>query len=68
MDREYAISFEAGSGLDEVNSGCSTLAGAKKVGRGYFKDGASNVTIKFYEDGDLRHQWDLKDGKWIQYE
>ena len=68
MDREYAISFEAGSGLDEVNSGATTLAGAKKVALGYRRDGARNITIKFYEDGDLRHQWDLKGNKWVQYE
>ena len=68
MDREYAISFIAGSGLDEVNSGVTTLAAAKKVARGYYKDGASQVVIKFYEDGDIRHQWDFDGKKFVQYE
>lgn len=67
-DKEYAISFEAGSGLDEVNSGCETLGAAKKVALGYQKDGAKNITIKYYRDGDLLHQWYLVGNKWKQYE
>jgi hypothetical protein len=68
MDKEYAISFVGPNGLDEVNSGEKTLTGAKKIGRRYSKGGAKEVTIKLYEEGDLRHQWDYKEGTWYQYE
>lgn len=27
-----------------------------------------NATIKVYDDIDLRHQYDYKNGKWVQYE
>lgn len=69
MDREYAICYRtAQSGLAETNSGETTLRGAQKVARGMAKDGCYDITIKLYDDGDLQHQWDLKDGKFTQYE
>ncbi len=68
MDKEYAISFVGPHGLDEVNSGELTLTGAKRVARIYEDDGAKQITIKLYEEGDIKHQWDLKEGTWYQYE
>lgn len=69
MDREYAISFTDKDGiLDELNLHAAVLQEAKYKAMYYIKNGFKQVTIKLYDNGNLQHQWDYKDGKWIQYE
>lgn len=68
MDREYAICFKMNGVLDEINLHSAVLQQAKSNASYYIKNGATDVTIKLYEEGDLVHQWDWKDGKWVQYE
>lgn len=70
MDREYAVCFYGKNGLDELDTGAKNLTAAKRVAMEYYKNGASKITVKMYDEGDLRHQWDLSDDgkKWTQYE
>lgn len=69
MDEEYAISYYDRKGvLHEVGMGVFTLNEAQKEAKWYIRNGASEVVIKYYADGDLKHQWDYKNGNWVRYE
>lgn len=67
IDREYAVCFKGPNGLDEIGLGPDFFV-AQKIARGYADDGATQVVLKHYEEGDLIHQWDLINGKWKKYE
>ncbi len=70
MDKEYTLCFESEvHGLQELTSG-KGKAQAMKDAMFYIKRGATNMTIKLYEEGDIRHQWDYKPASktWMQYE
>ena len=68
-DKEYAVSYYKDGILDEIGlHDVTTLAQAISIAEDIAGKGATQVTIKYYEDGDLRHQWDLKGVSWVQYE
>jgi hypothetical protein len=66
-DRTYAIAYRGPSGLDEMDVG-TRKAMAFKWARDHAREGHTDITVKLYGDGDLQHQWDLIDGKFVQYE
>ncbi len=70
-DREHARSYYDKKGvLVEVRLNAAVLQEAKAKALSYIKNGIAKkqVTIKLYEDGDIVHQWDCKNSKWVQFE
>lgn len=68
-DKEYAITyFDKDGGFHEIVANEQTRTGAKAQGEELEQKGATKVTVKLFEDGDLRHQWDLTAAGWVQYE
>lgn len=70
MDREYCICYKGKNGMDEIGLNAAVLQEAKNKAMWYIKNKVAleDITIKLYEDGDLKHQFDYKDNKWVQYE
>lgn len=72
QDSEYAVCYKDSNGVTEERLKATNLDDAKEEAMWYVKRLADEITIKFYEEGDLRHQWDYigKNGlsAWSQYE
>lgn len=68
FDEAWCVCFKGPNGLDEIDLPATSLREAKFVAEKWMEKDWKDITIKFYKDGDLAHQWDYKNKAWVQYE